>query len=106
MAIVTKEQAREIYNHYAQIEDCEKLIESIDKRLRNEKGRLPDIIRDKDYSFSGSIKLEVPYFDNLTGDFDKSKGCTVYNLNYPNALKVLKAHIRILKRELKELQPK
>jgi len=106
--MITKEQAREIYNYYSQIEKSEKLIDDLKRAIAKEKEnpRYPDIIRDNTYHPHGSICLEVPYFDNLTGEFTKEKGSMIYNISYPQAVRVLKAHVKQLKRELAALQPK
>lgn len=106
--MITKEQAREIYNHYSQIEQSEKLIAALKRAIEKEKEnpRFPDIIRDNTYNPHGSICINVPYFDNLTGEFTKEKGSMVYNISYPQAVRVLKAHVKQLKRELAALQPK
>ena len=108
MAIVTKEQAREIYNYYSQIEKSEKLIADLKRAIEKEKETpdFTDIIRDNTYHPHGSICLDVPYFDNLTGEFTKEKGSMIYNISYPSAIRVLKAHVKQLKRELAALQPK
>ena len=100
--MITKEQAREIYNHYSQIELVEKLIADLKKFLEKEKGQSPDILRDDNYHPHGSITINVPYFEG--GEFDKERGSRVFNISYPSAIKVLKNHLKQLKRELKELQ--
>lgn len=103
--MVTKEQARDIYIYYSQIEDTEKLIADLKRAIEKEKKEpnFHEIIRNISYHPHGSICINVPYFDNTKGVFDKDKGSRVYNINYPSAMKVLKAHVRILKRELREL---
>lgn len=108
MNIITKEQAREIYNYYSQIETSEKLIADLKQAIQKEKEnpRFPDIIRDSSYHPHGSICIDVPYFDNLKGEFTKERGSMVYNISYPQAVRVLKAHVKQLKRELAALQPK
>ena len=105
---MTKEQAREIYNHYSQIESSEKLIANLKRAIEKEKDhpRFPDIIRDSSYHAHGSIVIEVPYFDNERGEFSKERGSMIYNINYSQAVRVLKAHVKQLKRELAALQPK
>lgn len=106
--LITKEQAREIYNYYSQIEKSEKLIADLKRAIEKEKEnpRFPDIIRDNSYHPHGSICLDVPYFDNVSGVFSKEKGSMVYNISYSQAIRVLKAHVKQLKRELAALQPK
>lgn len=101
--MITKEQAREIYNHFSQIETVEKLIEELKKAMERGKGNTPQILyRDPNYHPHGSITINVPYFE--AGKFVESKGSTVYNISYPSAIRVLKNHVKQLKRELKELQ--
>ena len=105
--MITKEQALEIYNYYSQIEKSEQLIADLKKAIEKEKEnpRFPDILRDNTYHPHGSICLEVPYFDNDTGVFTKERGSMIYNISYLQAMTVLKAHVKQLKRELSELQP-
>ena len=100
--MITKEQAREIYNHYSQIEAAETLIGELKKAMGNMPTPLDDIIRDQNYHPHGSIVIEVPYFE--AGRFTESKGSRVYNISYPSAIRVLKNHVKQLKRELKKLQ--
>ena len=100
--MITKEQAREIYNHYSQIELVEKLIADLKNFVEKEKGQSPDILRDNSYHPYGSITINVPYFE--AGKFDKERGSSVFNISYLSAIKVLKNHLKQLKRELKELQ--
>lgn len=104
--MITKEQAREIYNHFQQIELCEDLVEDLKKAVEksNSKGGPALLYRDPNYHPHGSICIEVPYFDNTTGCFTKEKGSRVYNISYPSAIRVLKNHVKHLKRELAELQ--
>lgn len=104
--MITKEQARQIYNYYSQIEDSEKLIANLKKAIEAEKDnpKFPDIIRDNSYHPHGSICIQIPFFDNTTGMFTKERGSMVYNICYPSAIKVLKNHIKQLKRQLNELQ--
>lgn len=101
---ITKEQAREIYNHYSQIEACEGLIADLKKAIEIEKGAAPDILRDPNYHPHGSITINIPYFDNTSSMFQKEKGSRVYNISYTSAVRVLKNHLKHLKRELAELQ--
>ena len=106
--MITKEQAREIYNYYSQIEKSEQLIADLKKAIEKDKENpnFPDIIRDNSYHPHGSICIEVPFFDNLTGCFNKERGSMIYNICYSQAIRVLKAHVKQLKRELAALQPK
>lgn len=100
--MITKEQAREIYNHYSQIETCENLIEDLKLAIEKEKGTSPDILRDTNYHPHGSITIGVPYFE--AGSFDKERGSRVYNISYSSAILVLYEHLNQLRRELDELQ--
>lgn len=100
--MITKETAREIYNHYSQIETVEKLISDMKKMMEKEKGTSPKILRDNSYHPHGSITINIPYFEG--GSFDKERGSIVYNISYPSAIRVLKNHIKQLKRELNKLQ--
>lgn len=99
---ITKEQAREIYNHYSQIETCENLIKDLKLAIEKEKGTSPDILRDPNYHPHGSITISVPYFE--AGSFDKERGAKVYNIGYASAVRILKNHVKHLKRELADLQ--
>lgn len=103
---ITKEQAREIYNYYSQIELCEKLVADLKTAIERDKQKAPPQIlyRDPNYHPHGSICIEVPYSDNITGAFSREKGSRVYNIGYPSALRVIKNHIKRLKRELAALQ--
>lgn len=101
---VTKEQARDIYNLYSQIEDTETLIRELKEQMEKEKGTPAKLLRDNDYHPHGSITINVPYFGS--GSFDKSKGSRIYIISYPSAIKVLKNHIKQLKRELNSIQSK
>ncbi len=100
--MITKEIAREIYNHYSQIETVEKLISDMKEMMEKEKGTSHDILRDNSYHPHGSITINIPYFEG--GSFDKERGSRVYNISYPSAIRVLKNHIKQLKRELNKLQ--
>lgn len=104
--MITKEQAREIYNHYSQIDTCEKLINDLKTAIERDKEKDPPKIlyRDPNYHPNGSIVIEVPYFDNQSGCFMKDKGSRIYNISYPSAIRVLMNHVKHLKSELSELQ--
>ena len=106
--MITKEQAREIYNYYSQIETSEKLIADLKRAVEKEKENpnFPDVIRDNSYHPHGSICINVPYFDQDKGVFSKERGSMIYNIGYSQAIRVLKAHVKQLKRELAALQPK
>jgi len=100
MAKVSKEQARQIYNRYSQIEDAEELMEKLKdfthEVLVNDKPKLMD----NRYHPYGTIELHVPTFKE--GQFDGSY--RIVGISYPSAMRVLKNHIKQLKRELAELQ--
>lgn len=98
--MVTKEQAQQIYNIYAQIETCDKLLSELESAVQSCKGKVPDII-DESYKTHGSICIEVPYFEN--GTFIASKGARVFNINYSLAIKVIKSHKRLLQNRLKKI---
>lgn len=104
MATVTKEQARDIFNYYSQIETAETLISELEQAVGEclKKDKHKDFLFDKDFHDHGSICITVPYFES--GRFDKSKGSRVYNISYPSAIKVLKNHVKKLKRLLKETE--
>lgn len=97
--MITKEDARLLYNLYAQIETTEGIVNDLEEFVKTQDGRVPDII-DKDYHVHGSIQIEIPYFEN--GKF-ANKGARVYNISYKAALRVLKNHIKHLKRQIKQM---
>lgn len=99
MATITKELARQIYNRYAQIEDAEKLIAKLEEFVQQSLDQKPKLM-DQRYHPFGEIELQVPTFKE--GKFDGSY--RIVGIGYPSAIKVLKNHIKHLKRELKELQ--
>ena len=101
MAIITKELARQIYNRYAQIEDAEKMIEKLEEFVQETLDEKPKLIDSRYHPF-GEIELHVPHFQE--GRFNGSY--RIVGISYSSAIKVLKNHIKHLKRELKELQPK
>ena len=100
MAKVSKEQARQIYNRYSQIEDAEELMEKLKdfthEVLVNDKPKLMD----NQYHPYGTIELHVPTFSE--GKFNGSY--RIVGISYPSAMRVLKNHVKQLKRELAELQ--
>lgn len=99
MATITKELARQIYNRYAQIEDAEQLITKLEEFVQHSLDNKPKLM-DQRYHPFGEIELHVPTFQEAK--FDGSY--RIVGIGYPSAIKVLKNHIKQLKRELKELQ--
>lgn len=97
--MITKEDCRRMYNYYAQIETTEKLIEDLKKFVKSQDERIPDVIPES-YSCHGSIEIHIPTFKQ--GQF-QTGSATVYNISYWAALRVLRNHIRILKKKIKEL---
>jgi len=97
--MITKERARQIYNRYSQIEDAEKLLEKLKdfthQVLVNDKPKLMD----SRYHPYGTIELHVPTFQE--GKFDGSY--RIVGISYSSAMRVLKNHVKQLKRELNEL---
>lgn len=100
--MISKDDARLLYNLHAQIETTETLISDLNEFVQKQGEDVPDII-DESYSTYGSIHLEIPYFES--GKFSK-KSARVYNISYNAALRVLKNHVRSLKKQLKELSDK
>lgn len=100
MKKITKELARQIYNRYSQIEQAEELIEKLKdfthQVLVNEKPKLMD----NRYHPYGTIELHVPTFQE--GRFNGSY--RIVGISYPSAMRVLKNHVKQLKRELMELE--
>lgn len=97
--MITKERARQIYNRYSQIEDAEELLEKLKdfthQVLVNDKPKLMD----NRYHPFGSIELHVPTFQE--GKFNGSY--RIVGISYPSAMRVLKNHVKQLKRELAEI---
>lgn len=99
---ITKEDCRQLYNLYAQVETTESIIKDLEEFIKSQDGRVPDIIP-KSYQTHGSIEINIPYFDN--GKF-ADKGARVYHISYHAALRVLKNHVRNLKKEIKQMNEK
>lgn len=99
---ITKEDCRQLYNLYAQVETSESVIKDLEEFVKSRGGIVPDIIP-KSYQIHGSIEIHIPYFDN--GKF-ADKGARVYHISYPAALRVLKNHVRHLKKEIKQMNDK
>ena len=100
--MITKELARQIYLRYSQIEDAEELIKKLSEFTNDVvKHGKPDLT-DMRYNPYGKIELQVPTFQE--GKFDGSY--RIVGISYPSAIKVIRNHIKQLKRELKEIQSK
>ena len=98
--MVTKEQAREIYCRFDQIEDAEELIGKLEEFVGEELKKAKPSLSDPRYHPFGTIELHVPTFKE--GKFDGSY--RIFGISYSSAIKVLKNHVKHLKCELKELQ--
>lgn len=97
--MISKEDARLLYNLHAQIETTQTIISDLEEFVKQQGEDVPDII-DKNYNTFGSISIEIPYFEG--GKFTK-RGARVYNISYKAALRVLKNHVRNLKKQVKAL---
>lgn len=97
--MITKEEAMTLYNLYAQIETTEGIINDLEKFVKEQGEKVPDVI-DRNYNQFGSIEISIPYFQG--GKFE-NKGARVYNISYNAALRVLKNHANRLKKEVKML---
>lgn len=100
MAKITKEKARSIYCRYSQIEDAEELIKKLSGFVNKELERAKPSLTDQRYHPFGTIELHVPSFKE--GQFEGSY--RIVGISYSSALRVLKNHVKQLKRELVELQ--
>lgn len=98
-ANIDKERARKIYNYYSQIETTEGIIAELEEFIRKYNEGQPPAVIDENYQLYGSIQICIPYFE--AGRF-KNGSARVFNISYPAALKVLKSHIRTIKRMLKK----
>lgn len=99
---ITKEDCRQLYNLHAQVETTECIINDLEEFVKSQGGKVPDIIP-KSYQTHGSIEISIPYFEG--GKF-ANKGARVYHISYPAALRVLKNHVRHLKKEIKQMNDK
>ena len=96
---IDKEKARNIYNLYSQIETTEKIIKELQEFIQKyNDGNPPQDIIPANYNPYGSIEISIPYFEG--GKF-ADKGARVFNISYPAAIKVLKSHLRCIKKQLK-----
>ena len=97
--MITKERARQIYNRYSQIEDAEKLLEELKGFTHEVLVKNKPKLLDPRYHPYGTIELHVPTFQS--GRFEGSY--KIVGISYPSAIRVLKNHIKQLKRELAEI---
>lgn len=97
--MITQERARQIYNRHSQIEQAEELLEKLKdfthQVLVNNKPKLMD----SRYHPFGTIELQVPTFQEgrFGGEY------RIVGISYSSAMRVLKNHIKQLKRELAEI---
>ena len=96
---ISKEKAARIYNLYSQIDTTQTLIEDLERFIKECNEHSPRLIPEGTYDHFGSIEISVPYWEE--GRF-KVGSARVCKIKYPAALKVLKSHIRSIKKELKQ----
>lgn len=98
--MITKERARQIYNRYSQIEDAEELLAKLKDFTHKviEGDNKPKLMDDRYHPY-GTIELHVPTFQE--GKFNGSY--RIVGISYPSAIRVLKNHVKQLKRELAEI---
>ena len=96
--MITKDDCRKLYNYYAQVETTEKLIEDLEKFAQKQDENIPDVIPEN-YTPYGSIELCVPTFKE--GKF-QTGSATVYNISYHAALRVLRNHLKELKKKIQD----
>lgn len=94
--MITKEDCRQLYNYYSQVETTEKLIEDLEKFVQKQGEVIPDVIPES-YSSYGSIQLCVPTFKQ--GQF-QTGSATIFNISYNAALRVLRNHIEDLRNKI------
>jgi hypothetical protein len=104
--MITKENARQIYNLYSQIEKSNELIEILkkckDRYEKNNEGI--DIIRN-DWGSYQSIELAIP--DNFLRAEDRHcNGARIYHISIPDAILVLENHVIRLAKALEMEQKK
>lgn len=96
--MITKEDCRQLYNYYSQVETTEELIEDLEKFVQKQGEDIPDVIPES-YATYGSIQLCVPTFKQ--GQF-QTGSATVFNISYHAALRVLRNHIEELRKKIQE----
>lgn len=94
--MITKEDCRQLFNYYSQVETTEKLIEDLENFVKSQDENIPDVIPES-YASYGSIELYVPHFKE--GKF-QTGSATIYNISYHAALRVLRNHIEELKKKI------
>lgn len=94
--MITKEDCRQLYNYYAQVETTEKLIEDLEVFIKSEDENIPDVIPES-YCSHGSIELCVPEF--RAGRF-QTGSARIYNISYHAAIRVLKNHLEELNKKI------
>lgn len=94
--MITKEDCRQLFNYYSQVETTEKLIEDLENFVKSQDAKIPDVIPES-YASHGSIELCVPYFKE--GQF-QTGSARIYNISYHAALRVLRNHIEELKKKI------
>lgn len=95
---ITQEQARAIYNLLDQINRTNTAITGL-KGLKEKEPR-DGIIPDK-YSFSGSVRIEIPSW-MIKGDRDDTS-CQIYDISVADAILVLENHVVRKQKEYDEL---
>ena len=105
--MITKEDARQIYNLYSQIEKSNEIIELLkkfkDRYEKNNEGI--DIIRNGwgDYQ---SIELAIPHNFFRTEEDRHCNGARIYQISIPDAILVLENHVVRLAKVLEMEQKK
>lgn len=104
--MVTKENARQIYNLYSQIEKCNEIINVLkkcqDQYEKNNEG--VDIISDQ-WGRGQTIELGIPE-RFLHKEASSYSGTRIYQISVPDAILVLENHIIRLGKALEEEQRK
>lgn len=96
--MITKEDCRQLYNYYSQVETTEKLIEDLETFVKSQDENIPDVIPES-YASHGSIELCVPDFKQ--GQF-QTGSARVYNISYHAALRVLRNHVEELRKKIED----
>ena len=97
---ITQEQAREIYNLLDQINRTNTAI----TKLKEVKEREPSdgIIPDK-YSFSGSVKIEIPSWMIEGKNASSLSSCAIYDISIADAILVFENHVVRKQKEYDDL---